>query len=63
MFKARVITPQEFEQVAVDYENAKSGVVTAKANLDLARQQLEDATVQARRAKARSSTRRCRKAP
>jgi HlyD family secretion protein len=47
MFKARVITPQEFEKVAVDYENAKSGVVSAKANLDLARQSLEDATVRA----------------
>ena len=38
MFKARVITPQEYEQVAVNYENAKSGVVSAKANLDLAKQ-------------------------
>jgi HlyD family secretion protein len=47
MFKARVITPQEFEQVAVDFENAKSGVVNAQANLDLARQSLEDATVKA----------------
>ena len=37
MFKARVITPQEYEQVAVNYENAKSSVVSAKANLDLAR--------------------------
>ncbi len=47
MFKARVITPQEFEQVAVDYENAKSGVVNGQANLDLAKQSLEDATVKA----------------
>jgi HlyD family secretion protein len=47
MYKARVITPQEFEKVAVDYENAKSGVVSAKANLDLAKQALEDATVRA----------------
>lgn len=47
MFKARVITPQEYEQVAVDYENAKSGVVNAKAALDLAKQALEDATVRA----------------
>jgi len=47
MFKARVITPQEFEQVAVDFENAKSGVVNAQANLDLAKQSLEDATVKA----------------
>ena len=47
MYKARVITPQEFEKVAVDYENAKSGVVSARANLDLAKQSLEDATVKA----------------
>src|SRR5262249_12474430 len=47
MFKVRVITPQEFEKVAVDYENAKSGVVNAQANLDLAKQSLEDATVKA----------------
>jgi HlyD family secretion protein len=47
MYKARVITPQEFEKVAVDYENAKSGVVSAKAQLDLAKQSLEDATVRA----------------
>src|SRR6185312_16071951 len=47
MFKARVITPQEYEKIAVDYENAKSGVVSAKANLDLAKQSLEDATVKA----------------
>jgi HlyD family secretion protein len=47
MFKARVITPQEFEQVAVNYENAKSGVVNAQAALDLAKQSLEDATVKA----------------
>ncbi len=47
MFKARVITPQEYEQVAVDYENAKSGVVSAAASLDLAKQSLEDATVKA----------------
>jgi len=47
MYKARVITPQEYEQVAVDYENAKSGVVNAQANLDIAKQALEDATVTA----------------
>jgi HlyD family secretion protein len=47
LFKARVITAQEFEQVAVNYANARSGVVNAKANLDLARQALEDATVTA----------------
>ena len=47
MYKARVITPQEYEKVAVDYENARSGVVSARANLDIAKQQLEDATVRA----------------
>ena len=47
MFKQRVITPQEYEQVAVDFESAKSGVVNAQANLDLAKQSLEDATVKA----------------
>jgi HlyD family secretion protein len=47
MFKARVITPQEYEQVAVSYENAKSAVVSARASLDLAKQALEDATVKA----------------
>ena len=47
MFKARVITPQEYEQIAVNYENAKSAVVSARASLDLAKQSLEDATVKA----------------
>jgi HlyD family secretion protein len=47
MYKARVITPQEFENVAVNYENAKSAVVTARTNLDLAKQNLEEATVRA----------------
>ena len=47
MFKARVITQDEHEQAALDYENAKSGVVSAAANLDLAKQRLEDATVTA----------------
>ncbi len=47
LFKARVITPQEYENINVTYESAKSAVVTAKANLDIAQQQLEDATVRA----------------
>jgi HlyD family secretion protein len=47
MFKARVITPQEYENVAVSYENAKSAVVSSRASLDLAKQALEDATVKA----------------
>ena len=47
MFKARVITQEEHEAAALDYENAKSGVVSAAASLDLAKQRLEDATVTA----------------
>ena len=48
MFKARVITPQEFEQIAVDYETAKSNVVSAHARISISRKQaLEDATVKA----------------
>jgi HlyD family secretion protein len=47
MFKQRVITPQEYEQIAVNYETARSNVVTARASLDLAKQALEDATVKA----------------
>ena len=30
MFKARVITPQEYEQVAVDYREREIGVVSAQ---------------------------------
>jgi HlyD family secretion protein len=47
LYKARVITAQEYEQDAVDYTNATSAVVNAKANLDIAKQALEDATVKA----------------
>jgi HlyD family secretion protein len=47
LYKARVITAQEYEQDAVDYSTALANVVNAKANLDLARQALEDATVKA----------------
>ncbi len=47
LFKARVITPQEYEKIAVDYETAKSNVVSAKSNLDIAKQALEEATVRA----------------
>jgi HlyD family secretion protein len=47
MFKARVITAQEHEAAALDYENSKAAVVSAGANLDLAKQRLEDATVAA----------------
>jgi HlyD family secretion protein len=47
MFKARVITAQEHEASALDYANAIASLVRAKANLDLAKQRLEDATVTA----------------
>jgi HlyD family secretion protein len=47
LLKARVITPQEFEQVTVDYETAKSNVVSAQAMLDQRKLSLEDATVKA----------------
>jgi HlyD family secretion protein len=47
MFKARVITAQEHEASALDYANAVAAVVRARANLDLAKQRLEDATVTA----------------
>ena len=47
MFNARVITAQEHESTALDYENSKAAVVRAKANLDIAKQALEDATVTA----------------
>src|SRR5215471_6050432 len=47
LLKARVITPQEFEQVTVDYETAKSSVVGAQAMLDQRKLALEDATVKA----------------
>jgi len=47
LLKARVITPQEFEQVTVDYETAKSNVVSAQAILDQRKLALEDATVKA----------------
>lgn len=47
MFKQRVITAQEHEAAALDYANARAAVVRARANLDLAKQRLEDATVTA----------------
>ena len=47
MFKQRVITAQEHEAAALDYANAQAAVVRARANLDLAKQRLEDATVTA----------------
>ena len=47
LLKARVITPQENEQVIVDYETAKSSVISNQANLDQKKLALEDATVKA----------------
>ncbi|HKW12048.1 MAG TPA: efflux RND transporter periplasmic adaptor subunit, partial [Gemmatimonadaceae bacterium] len=47
LFKARVITSQEFEGASLDLENSKAAVIRSAANLDLAKQRLEDATVTA----------------
>src|SRR4051812_31865008 len=47
LFKARVITAQEHDNVAVNYETANSNLVSAKANLDIAKQALDEATVRA----------------
>src|SRR5205085_10451235 len=45
MFAQRVITAQEHETAALDYANAQAAVIRARANTDLAKQRLEDATV------------------
>ena len=47
MFNQRVITAQEHETAALDYANAQAAVVRARANSDIAKQRLEDATVAA----------------
>jgi HlyD family secretion protein len=47
LLKARVITSQEFENASLDLENSKAAVIRSAANLDLAKQRLEDATVAA----------------
>src|SRR5690349_8552963 len=47
MFAQRVITPAEHDSVAASYVRAASVVAEDRANLDLARQKLEDATVRA----------------
>ena len=47
LFKARVITSQEYETATLDLENSKAAVIRSAANLDLAKQRLEDATVTA----------------
>ena len=58
LFKARVITSQEFETASLDFENAKVGGRFGRhANLDLAKQRLEDATVTRADRRHRSSRR------
>ena len=47
LFKARVITSQEYETASLDLENSKAAMIRSAANLDLAKQRLEDATVTA----------------
>ncbi|MDE3173768.1 MAG: efflux RND transporter periplasmic adaptor subunit, partial [Gemmatimonadota bacterium] len=47
MLTAKVITPQENEQARLTYESARATLVRQQANLDLAKQALEDATVTA----------------
>jgi HlyD family secretion protein len=47
LYKARVITSQEFESASLDFENSKAALIRSAANLDLAKQRLEDATVTA----------------
>ena len=47
LFKAKVITSQEYESAQLDLENSKAAVIRSAANLDLAKQRLEDATVTA----------------
>jgi HlyD family secretion protein len=47
LYKARVITSQEYEAASLDLENSRAAVIRSAANLDLAKQRLEDATVTA----------------
>jgi HlyD family secretion protein len=47
LFKSRIITATEHEAAQIDYANAQSAVVSARTNLDLRKQSLEDATVRA----------------
>ncbi|MEK7403454.1 MAG: efflux RND transporter periplasmic adaptor subunit, partial [Gemmatimonadota bacterium] len=47
MFAQKVITAQEHETAALDLANANAAVIRQRANLDLAKQRLEDATVTA----------------
>jgi len=43
----KVVTDQEYDATVLTAENAHSGLVKARADLDLAKQRLEDATVRA----------------
>ncbi|MEP6779158.1 MAG: efflux RND transporter periplasmic adaptor subunit [Gemmatimonadaceae bacterium] len=45
LFKNRVITTTEYETATLQLASAQAGIVRARANLDLAKQRLEDATV------------------
>ena len=47
MFAARVITQQEQETASLDLANSEATAIRQRANLDLAKQRLEDATVTA----------------
>jgi HlyD family secretion protein len=47
LFAQRIITAQEHETSQLDFANAQAQLVRSRANLDLAQQRLEDATVRA----------------
>jgi HlyD family secretion protein len=47
LFAQKIITAAEHETATSDYAAAQAGVVTARTNLDIAQQRLEDATVRA----------------
>ncbi|HEY6866858.1 MAG TPA: efflux RND transporter periplasmic adaptor subunit, partial [Candidatus Eisenbacteria bacterium] len=47
LFKQNVITVDEHEAALLDYANAQAQLANAKANLEIARQQRDDATVRA----------------
>ena len=47
LFAAKIITAQENETAQLDYANAASSIVRARASLDLAQQRLDDARVTA----------------
>ena len=47
LLAARIITAQENEAAQLDYANAQSAIVRARASLDLAQQRLDDARVTA----------------